>query len=106
MSITTIHYNMKHEITSSNIHLLTLIRCYLLLLEVISIIDNFKLGLPFYGSDEGQVGLEKAPLFKVGNDRKSLRTTGLINSPKHPDPDPHVTKHLHHSGRPQKTSGP
>src|SRR4029434_3418308 len=36
-----------------------------------------RLGLPFYWSDEGQVGLEKAPLFKVGNDRKSLRTTGL-----------------------------
>ena len=50
----------------------------MLLLEVISIIDNFKLGLPFYGSDEGQVGLEKAPLFKVGNDRKSLRTTGVV----------------------------
>ena len=40
--------------------------------------DNFKLGLPFYWSDEGQVGLEKAPLFKVGNDRKSLRTTGVV----------------------------
>ena len=29
-------------------------------------------------SDEGQVGLEKAPLFKVGNDRKSLRTTVVV----------------------------
>src|SRR4029434_2584811 len=77
VSITTIHYNMKHEITPSNIHLLTSIRCYLLLLEVISIIDHFKLGLPFYVSDEGEWGLEKAPLFKVGNDRKSLRTTAL-----------------------------
>src|SRR4029434_7490096 len=48
-----------------------------LLLEVICIIDNFKLGLPFYGSDEGQVGIEKPPLFKVGNDRKSLRTTAI-----------------------------
>ena len=36
------------------------------------------LGLPFYWSDEGQVGLEKAPLFKVGNDRKSLGTTALL----------------------------
>src|SRR4029434_949516 len=44
----------------------------LFLLEVISIIDHFKLGLPFYGSDEGQVGLEKAPLFKVGNDRTTV----------------------------------
>src|SRR4029434_2920945 len=69
---------MKHEITPSNIHLLTSIRCYLLLLEVISIIDHFKLGLPFYGSDEGQLALEKAPLFKVGNDRKSLRTTAEL----------------------------
>src|SRR4029434_11217794 len=49
-----------------------------LLLEVISIIDNFKLGLPFYGSDEGQVGIEKPPLFKVGNYRKSLRTTAVV----------------------------
>src|SRR4029434_3009447 len=49
-----------------------------LLLEVISIIDNFKLGLPFYGSDEGQVGLEKPALFKVGNYRKSLRTARRV----------------------------
>jgi len=56
---------MKHEITFADLNKM---------LFVITFFTILSLAYHFMGA----MGLEKAPLFKVGNDRKSLRTTAVV----------------------------